>query len=631
MMARFVTKSCGAHARRFVVGTLAWSLLAAAFAIPASGAERTGQQIYAELCAKCHGANGEGTDENYPERLAGDRSVLELAKLIAKTMPEDDPGKCAGEDAQKVAAYIYEAFYSPLAQERTRPARVELARLTVRQYQNAATDLVGSFRPRGEQNEQPGLKAEYYKARRMRTDDRVLERIDQEVNFDFGTASPVPGQTEDYEFSIRWEGAISAADSGEYEFVIRTEHAARLWINDLDQPLIDAWVKSGNDTEYRASLRLLGGRTYPLLMEFSKAKQGVDDSAKQKSKPKSLPASIRLCWKPPRQVEEPVPARCFSVGKAPERFVLNTPFPPDDRSIGYERGTAISKAWISATTDAALEVAAYVAAHATELAGIREVTRTDPRNSGRNFRRRMTTDSTAQDSPEERDGKLRDFCRRFAERAFRRPLTGEERQIIDRQFAETADAESAVKRVVLLTLKSPRFLYREVGGDPADPYNVASRLSFILWDSSPDEELWRAAAAGELATREQVAVQAERMLPDPRTRAKLREFFLQWLKVDQPPEIAKDPARFPQFNEAIAADLRTSLDLFLEDVIWSESSDFRELLKAEWLYLNGRLAQLYRPDLPAEAPFLKMSLEAGERAGVLTHPYLMAGDRKSVV
>jgi hypothetical protein len=89
--------------------------------------------------------------------------------------------------------------------------------------------------------------------------------------------------------------------------------------------------------------------------------------------------------------------------------------------------------------------------------------------------------------------------------------------------------------------------------------------------------------------------------------------------------MAKDPKRFPEFNDATASDLRTSLELFVEDVVWSESSDFRELLQADWLYLNGRLAQLYRPDLPPDAPFIKMETLPGERAGVLTHPYMMAG------
>jgi hypothetical protein len=115
------------------------------------------------------------------------------------------------------------------------------------------------------------------------------------------------------------------------------------------------------------------------------------------------------------------------------------------------------------------------------------------------------------------------------------------------------------------------------------------------------------------------------MLPDPRTRSKIREFLLQWLKVDQPPDIAKDPSKFPEFDEQVVADLRTSLDLFLEDVVWSETSDFRELLLADWLYLNGRLGKLYRPDIAPSASFVKVQLDPGQRAGILSHPYLMAG------
>ena len=114
------------------------------------------------------------------------------------------------------------------------------------------------------------------------------------------------------------------------------------------------------------------------------------------------------------------------------------------------------------------------------------------------------------------------------------------------------------------------------------------------------------------------------MTTDLRTRAKVREFFLQWLKIDQVPDLSKDPSRFPGFDAAIIADLRTSLDLFLVDAVWGESADFRRLLLSDEIYLNGRLAQFYGADLPANAPFQKIRFEAENRAGVLTHPYLMA-------
>ncbi|HTE17689.1 MAG TPA: DUF1592 domain-containing protein, partial [Armatimonadota bacterium] len=405
-------------------------------------------------------------------------------------------------------------------------------------------------------------------------------------------------QDDPYQFAMRWEGSVLAPDTGEYEFIVRTEHATRLWINDLRQPVIDAFVKSGSDTEYRASVFLIGGRVYPLRLEFSKANQGVDDTDKLKDRPVAK-ASLALEWKLPNRAAEVIPQRSLIPVSSPETFVLAAPFPPDDRSLGYERGASISRDWDEATTEAAFETAGYVAGRLRELSGVPD------------------------DAPD-RAARLREFCRKFVERAFRRPLTPElEKVFVERQFG-AAEPEVAVKRVVLLALKSPRFLYREIGTGQADQYDVAARLSFGLWDSLPDEELLKAAAAGELATREQVVRQAERMLPDLRTRAKLGEFFMQWLKVEQTPDLAKDPKRFPGFDEAVASDLRTSLELSLEAIAWSERSDLRELLLSDKVYLNGRLAKIYGVNLPADAPFQPVSLDPSQRAGVVTHPYLMA-------
>jgi hypothetical protein len=180
-----------------------------------------------------------------------------------------------------------------------------------------------------------------------------------------------------------------------------------------------------------------------------------------------------------------------------------------------------------------------------------------------------------------------------------------------------------VKRVVLLVLKSPRFLYREITGG-SDSHAVASRLAFGLWDSLPDRELLEAAAAGKLATHDQVVGQAGRMLADLRARSKVRTFFLQWLKVDPAPDLSKAKEQFPGFDKNVAADLRTSLDLFLDEVVWKGNSDFRQLFVADYLFLNGRLARLYGAGLPAEAPFQKVVVDRQMRAGLLSHPYLMA-------
>ena len=576
----------------------------------------TGEQIYRQKCASCHGASGEGTEDHFPRPLIGERPVKSLASLIAKTMPEDAPGECVGEDAQRVAAYIYETFYSKDAPGRSkfRAPRIELSRLTVRQYRNCVTDLIGSFRNPARWGEERGLKGEYTSRSRRRRDNNggggSLNRVDPEINLQFGMSSPIPEQDElkdvakkwqrvpmllvplrlfrpfSQEFRVTWQGALLAPETGEYEFRVKTENATKLSINDLRRPLIDALVKSGSDTVYEGSIYLLGGRAYPIRLEFSRTKE--------------MTSSIVLEWKVPRRGFEVIPRRNLVTASLPETFVLTTPFPPDDRSVGYERGTSVSKAWDTATTDAAIEVAGYVVAHLTEFSG-----------SG--------------DNASDREAKLREFCRKFAERAFRRPLSDDQKKLfIDRQFKDAPDLETAVKRVVLLVLKSPRFLYRETGSGPPDGFDVASRLSFGLWDSLPDGPLFDAAAQGQLVKRDQVARQAERMASDQRSRVKLEGFLLQWLKIDQARDIVKDPKRYPEFNETVVSDLRTSLDLFLEDVIGSEASDYRQLLRANYVYLNGRLAPLYGAKLAADAPFQKVVLERQERTGLLTHPYLMA-------
>lgn len=568
--------------------------------VSAMGADgATGEQVYRQHCASCHGASGEGDNKNYPQPLTGDRSIQELAEYIEKTMPDKAPEKCVGEEARRVAEYIHSTFYSPIAQARIKPPRIELARLTVRQYRNSIADLIGSFRSNEAWTVERGLRAEYFKTRRQRREDRVLERIDPNVDFHFGEGVPDP-QFKPEEFAIKWEGSVLAPETGDYEFVLLTDNGARLWVNGNRTPLIDAAVKSGkNVSERRESIFLLGGRAYPIRLEMFKSKE-----AKEKR------ASIVLKWKLPHRTDETIPQRHLLPQRLPETFLVQTPFPPDDRSMGYERGTSVSKAWEQACMDGAIGVAALVQDQLTDLTGSRR-------------------------DANERADKYRVFCERFAERAFRRPLTDDQRKVfIQRQFDEAASPELAVQRVILLVLQSPRFLFPELGTEGTDPvgksFQMASRLSLALWDSIPDERLRNVAAAGQLTTPEQVRSEASRMVSDPRARSKLREFLLQWLKVDHFADISKDSKLFPDFTSAIATDLRTSLDLFLDELLQSPEADYRQLLQSDAIYLNGSLASFYGIDLPADAlepgePDYQKIRFPGERAGVLTHPYLMAG------
>src|SRR4051794_38500804 len=98
-------------------GFVVWCTLAIISLFGRAAVAADGKQIYAQMCAKCHGKEGEGSDEEYPERLVGELSVGELARLIDKTMPYQHPEKIGAEESLLVSAFIHDAFYSPVAQE----------------------------------------------------------------------------------------------------------------------------------------------------------------------------------------------------------------------------------------------------------------------------------------------------------------------------------------------------------------------------------------------------------------------------------------------------------------------------------------------------------------------------------
>lgn len=560
---------------------------------PLHGAEANsnGRDIYRQQCAKCHGKAGEGVKGKYDDALHGDWSLEKLTRFIEKTMPEDDPDKINGPEVQAVARYINDAFYSREARARNHPARVELARLTNRQYVNTVADLLRHFTgdetpAQGER----GLRGNYRsKVGKGDENRKSFDRVDRRITFSFdaGSADAEKLGTGTNEINVTWRGALIADESGDYEFVVKTPNGARLWVNDEDTPLIDAWVASGKLDEHKSTLRLLGGRAYPLRLEFFKA-------AKDKT------ASVALLWKPPHGAEELIPVRNLSTARATLTFVVATPFPPDDSSVGYERGVAVSKAWDEAATQAAIEVANHV---------VKQLDR---------FTHSKLSDTN-------RVAKVQTFCEEFAAAAFRRPLTPTlKREYVTGQFKKAPKPDDAVKRVVLLTLKSPRFLYLGLDDNKPDDFEVASRLSFALWDSLPNRELTKLAANGALHSPAQVSQQVRRMLDDPRAHAKMQYFLQHWLQMNRVEDFSKDATLYPGFTPEIVADLRTSLKLFLDDVVWSPSSDYRRLLLEDDLFVNNRLASFYGVSTNADDDFAKVSFDPKQRSGVVTHPYLLA-------
>ena len=589
-----------------------------------------GAQIFQKLCADCHGDKGQGVAKKYDEPLYGERSVNSLAKLIDRTMPEDEPEKCDAEDSRKVALYIYDAFYSPTARAKLNPPKRDFMRLTNRQFRESVADAIGSFEQVRLPGEGKGLPGKYYDSNGMNKKSRLkVERDDRAIDFDFGELSPNQDPNEDTsnlpppdfigpmlprkgingtdlikqeQFSIDWEGSLLAPETGWYEFRIKTRNGVRLYVNteladgdrnrrdDSDAQrataTIDGWVTTGQDIrDESARVFLLGGRAYPLKVDYFKFKEKL--------------GYVRFEWKPPHGVWEVLAAPYLSPASAAHVTIVDKDFPPDDGSVGYERGTTVSKDWHEATTRAALSVADQV------LARIRRLADAKP------------------DAPDRVD-RLKQFVATLAERAFRRPLDDSQRQIyIDHAFAEGVPADVALKRAVLLVLKSPRFLYPELDEKP-DDYAVAAQLALTLWDSIPDAALRVAASRGELSSPEQIRAQAERMVQDPRTKAKANDFFHHWLAMEEAGDLSKDAKAYPGFSEEIVTDLRHSLEYFVSDTMWSEASDFRQLILSDTIMLNGRLAKFYGMPEPEGGGFVPVKFDAAQRAGIITHPFLLS-------
>ncbi|MCA9239206.1 MAG: DUF1592 domain-containing protein, partial [Planctomycetales bacterium] len=542
----------------------AWPLL------PAHAADSSaGREVYQSLCADCHGEAGQGSEE-YPTALTGDLSVEQLTKLIGDTMPEGRPGDCVGEQASAVAAYVFDEFYSHQAQARRAPRR-ELSHLTARQYEQSLLDLLGSFGWQGRHDGRRGLTAEFFKGQGADPNQRVRDEITPGVDFrlvDSGfyeqsqlfpenpaTDDPM-GRARAQSAFMKWTGGVIAPETGDYEFLVNCNAGFQLWVNG-ERPLLDRAVQSGDEHGGRARLRLLEGHAYHLRLEVTRVFEPD--------------VEVRLSWKPPGGVEQPIPSRMLSPHPQPMRYVTARALPPDDRSEGFLRGSSISALWDESTTQAALPVGEWAMASAAPL---KEANGAD---------------------------KARDYCVQFAERALRRPLTDSEiERLVDRYFGDPqGDWRWAVKASLVRSLKSPEFLYPELAESDASPdWRAASRLALALWDSLPDEPLMLTARKQDLHTHDQITRHSGWMLKDPRAAAKVKDFFRSWLHIKRADQINRDPQAFPGFSPRLAADMRTSLEMTLDKVMWSDGSDYRRLLLSNELYVNERIAAFYEIDLP---------------------------------
>lgn len=215
-----------------------------------------------------------------------------------------------------------------------------------------------------------------------------------------------------------------------------------------------------------------------------------------------------------------------------------------------------------------------------------------------------------------------EFVRQFGRKAFRRPLTNDEQRtfvaLLLAEAAQSQDFYRGAGLVVETMLQSPHFLFRIDRGGANAQYELASRLSYLLWDTQPDADLLAAAEKGQLQTLEQVEATARRMLADQRAVLAWDEFLAQWLRFDQLLAATRDRRRFREYNAELAAAMLEETRRLFRHLVWQDR-DFRELFTANYTFINSDLARLYDLPRPTEE-FGQVEYPADSgRAGVLGH------------
>ncbi len=224
-----------------------------------------------------------------------------------------------------------------------------------------------------------------------------------------------------------------------------------------------------------------------------------------------------------------------------------------------------------------------------------------------------------------------DIISRLARLAYRRPVTPTEvsrlAHFSDLATKEGLSAEQGIQLAIQAMLVSPHFLFRvERDPNPTDPeathsvsdVELASRLSYFIWNSMPDEELLSLAEAGQLSDSETLRRQVDRMLADEKSASLAESFAGQWLEIRALENVNPDPDKFPEWKPELRDAMKTETTLFFEAIL-KENRSMAEFLDADFTFLNGLLAKHYGIDGVDGPDFRRVDLVGGERGGILSH------------
>src|SRR3569623_1295545 len=232
-----------------------------------------------------------------------------------------------------------------------------------------------------------------------------------------------------------------------------------------------------------------------------------------------------------------------------------------------------------------------------------------------------------------------DFARKFGRRAYRRPTTSDDESLLMAAYQAGRNGGSyseGIEVLIRAALQSTHFLYRLETTTPADtsaplvplsPYELAPRLSYLIWSTGPDDSLLADAGTGKLNTKDAVAKRARAMFQDPKARPAIVDFYNQWVGTSRLDIITKSTPQLPSYSSAVRDAKEKEQPAFVEYVLWSGDRTLNTLLTSPLAFITSPLAPIYGVSMPKQddgTPQMVMTKPEQNRAGILTQAAVMA-------
>jgi mono/diheme cytochrome c family protein len=548
------------------------------------------KELFDDTCSECHNPTdlSGGFDVNVyrsVETLATDRDRWEtiLAKLKSREMPPDDAViQPSDEQINSLVKLLEKEFDRADAAMKPDPGRVTARRLNRAEYTNTIRDL---------------LAVDFRADRNFPTDDSG-EGFDNIG--DVLTVSPV--LMEKY-LAAAGRIAERAIATGSLPKPIEVEYSLRFKnLRRIDPSNVEATHRFDFDADYELKIGLPGQRAKdaaPVTLGL-----WVDGKLVQTARVETKPSGL-VYFNPFSEERLRVP-----IAEGDHTLRLGFIDDPFVKTLAQDEiyKDSVNK-WIGAVT----VIGPF--ASTGEKPSRKKILVCDPATGPRCVDRILAT---------------------LARRAYRRPVTGAEvaalRKFVDMAVADGQSLEQGIGLAIQAMLVSPHFLFHiERDLYPNDPgrmhrisdVELASRLSYFLWNSMPDEELLSLAERRRLSVPAVLDAQVTRMLADPRSAAMAENFAGQWLEIRNLDTIKPDPQKFPAWTPELRDAMKTETRMFF-DTILRENRPIGEFIDARYTFLNELLAKHYGIEGVSGPEFRRVDLTTAERGGVLTHGSVLA-------